>query len=191
MQDETALTVEITELWRLHSDFKGSIKSQTENLRSLRAELGKKFAAMKALLARPGRSGLWSAWLKERKISRATADRLVGKYERSLNPNGNRLNESISEPTEAEIQSLLDKIAPKLRRVLRTPASAYRFIELLASSIALDRKHTEEGFVILRPAQQPAVMDSGAAESPIEPTPLIPDVLVEGSSESMGISAVL
>lgn len=58
--DEADLSAEITELWRLHSDYKGSIKSQTENLRSLRAELGKRLSEMKQLLARPGRSGEWS-----------------------------------------------------------------------------------------------------------------------------------
>ena len=35
-QDETALTEQIAQLWRLHADYKGSIKNQTENLRSLR-----------------------------------------------------------------------------------------------------------------------------------------------------------
>lgn len=181
-QDEAALTAEIAELWRLHSDYKSSIKDQNQNLISLRAELGKRLAEMKQVLAKPGRSGGWSGWLKECKISRATADRLVIKYERSLNPDSNCLTAQFTEPTEAEIQTLLDKLAPKLRRVLRTPTSVYRFIELLASSIALDRKHTEEGFVILRPAQPSTVVDSVLADSPMEPTPPIIDVAIEASS---------
>jgi hypothetical protein len=100
VQDEVALTAQITELWRLHTDNNGSIKSQTENLRSLRAELGKRLSEMKQLLARPGRNGQWSARLKQNRISRATADRLVLKIERPVNPDGNCLTESISEPAE-------------------------------------------------------------------------------------------
>jgi len=55
------------------------------------------------------------------KIARSTSDRLVAKHERSLNPDLNCSTDSISEPIEAEIQCLLDKITPKLR-VLRTPS---------------------------------------------------------------------
>jgi|SRR5579884_2201473 len=168
VQDETALTEQIAQLWRLHSDYKGSIKSQTENLRSLRSELGKLLHQMKALLARPGRNGQWSAWLKERQISRATADRLVTKHERSLNPDGNRLNEQITEPTEEEIQRLFDKLAPKLRKVLRTPASVCRFIDLLASA--------------LTPDQQTVVVGSTPPESSVERVAVIADVLVQTNS---------
>ena len=58
--------------------------------------------------------------------------RLVTNYKRTLNPDANCLSESITEPTEAEIQKLFSKTFPKLRRVLRTPQSVYRFIELLS-----------------------------------------------------------
>lgn len=196
-QDEAALTAEIAELWRLHTDYKGSIKNQTENLRSLRNELGKRLSEMKQVLAKPGRAGGWSAWLKERQISRATADRLVGKHERSLNPDGNCLSESISEPTEEEIQNLIDKVAPKLRRVLRTPASAYRFLDLLSSSFALDHQATEEGLVIAKPVQKRTVVgtvqeaQNEPIEHPTQPAPVIAEVVAEGNVESTGTSMAL
>jgi len=196
-QDETALTAEISELWRLHSDYKGSIKMQTENLRSLRAELGKRLSEMKQVLAKPGRSGGWSAWLKERQISRATADRLVLKFERSLNPAGNCLTAQFTEPTEAEIQTLLDKVAPKLRRVLRTPASAYRFVELLVSSLALDYQAREGGLLIVKPSQETGLVETvpeaqgESIESAAEPVPVIAEIQAEVDSESMGTSAAL
>lgn len=189
--DEADLSAEITELWRLHTDYKGTIKNQTSNLRSLRSELGRLLHQMKGLLARPGRNGQWSAWLKEREISRATADRLIAKHERSLNPETNCLTESISEPTEQEIQNLFAKVGPSIRRVLRTPQSVYEFIELLASSFALNRKDNEEGFVVLRPVQQTTAFESVPEESAVEPSPVIADVLVEGKIESTGTSLVL
>ena len=89
---------------------------------------------MKELLARPSRNGQWSAWPKERAIPRATADRLALKYERSLHPHANCLTESISEPTGDEIEKLFAKVFPKLRRVLRTQESLYRFVDLLTLS---------------------------------------------------------
>ncbi|MBZ5598469.1 MAG: hypothetical protein LAO03_22175 [Acidobacteriia bacterium] len=170
-QDEAVLSAKITKLWRLHTDYKGTIKNQTENLRSLRAELGRKLAEMKQVLARPGRNGQWSGWLKQNRISRATADRLVAKYERSLQSDSNCLTEQITEPSEQEIQNILAKLAPKLRKVLRTPASVYRFIDLLASSFEVHRKETEEGFVVLRPVKQTTVADSVSAGFLVEPLP--------------------
>ncbi len=187
-QDEAALTAEISELWRLHTDYKGSIKNQTENLRTLRSELGKLLHQMKALLAKPGRSGQWSSWLKQHKIARATADRLALKFERSLNPDANCLNESIFEPTDQEIRSLLDKVAPKLRRVLRTRVSVYRFLDLLTISFALDRKDTEEGIVVVKPAQQTAMVESEPEEAQVAPVPVIAEVLPEGDVQSTGAS---
>ena len=193
-QDETALTEQIAQLWRLHADYKGSIKNQTENLRSLRSELGKKLSEMKQLLARPGCAGGWSAYLREHRIPRATADRLVTKHERSLNPNGNRLTESITEPTESEIQNLFDKIAPKLRRVSPTPASAYRFVELLLSSLALECRVSEEGLTMVKPSQKTEVVETmqeaqdKAVQSPAEPVPVVADAPAECDGESMEIS---
>ena len=138
------------------------------------------------MLAKPGRSGQWSGWLKERKIPRATADRLVSKHERSLNPDGNRLTESISEPSEEEIQTLLDKVAPKLRRVLRTPASVYRFIDLLTLSFeGIERRVTDEGILIGKPVQLTEPVRFYGTGSEIEPLSPISDVLAEADQEPM------
>lgn len=179
-QDEAALTAEIVQLWQVHQDCQSTIKQETQQFRSLRNELGKLLHQMKGLLARRGRNGQWSAWLKERKISRATADRLVLRFERSLHPDGNCLTESISEPTDEEIQSLFAKIVPKLRRALRTPASAYRFLDLFSSSFdGLYRRVTEEGLMIVRPAQQTAATDFLSAEFLVEPARVTTDVLRE------------
>ena len=97
-QDEGALTAEIVQLWQVHGDWQRSIKHETEQFRAIRSELGKLLHQAKELLARPGRNGQWCSWLKDREIPRATADRLVQKYVRSLRPPANCLIESISEP---------------------------------------------------------------------------------------------
>jgi len=184
-------TAEITGLWEIHNDFKSSLRQQSQNLNSVRAELGKKLAAMKTLLTTPGRAGKWSAWLKEHKIARSTADRLVVKHERSLNPNPNCLTDSISEPTDEEIQKLFDKIAPKLRRVLRTPASTYRFLDLLSSSLVLNREETDEGFIVVKPGVRVSVEQPLPEEAQAEPAPVIAVVPAEGNVESASTSMAL
>lgn len=193
LQDETGLTDKIVRLWQEHNDYKASIRHQTQDLRTLRTELGKRLAEMKEVLAKPGRSGQWSSWLKERKIPRATADRLVTNYERSLKPNGNRLTESISEPTEAEIQKLFAKMFPELRRVLRTPQSVYRFIDLLTlSSDGTCRRLTEEGLLLMKPlpqsesgAQQDLTMELSSGEPLIDSTLSPAQRMVESDGELM------
>jgi len=192
-QDEAALTDQIVQLWQEQNDCKISIRHQTQNLRALRTELGKRLAEMKEVLAKPGRSGQWSSWLKERKIPRATADRLVTNYERSLSPDGNRLIESISEPTEDEIQKLFAKIFPKLRRVLRTPQSVYRFIDLLTiSSDGTCCRLTEEGLLLIKPlpqsesgAQQDLTMELSSGEPLIDSTLSPAQRMVESDGELM------
>ena len=152
--DEGFLTAEIVQLWQVHGNYQKSIRHETEEFRALRSELGKLLHQMKELLARPGRGGQWSAWLKERAIPRGTADRLVLKHERSLHPHGNCTTERLSEPTEEEIQKVFFKVFPKLRRVLRTPSSLYRFVDLL--TLACDgtgRRVTEEGILVMKPSQ--------------------------------------
>ena len=120
--DEAAMAATIDDLWQDHEAYKSAIKTESQALRAIRSELGERLFGMKQLLARPGRGGQWSAWLKKRLIPRATADRLVNKHEQLLNPN-NCVNEAVSEPSEENIKQLLNAVLPKMRRVLLTPAS--------------------------------------------------------------------
>jgi hypothetical protein len=184
--DEGILTNEIVELWQVHESHQTSIKHETEQFRALRNKLGKLLHQMKELLARPGRNGQWSAWLKERAIPRATADRLALKYEQSLHPHANCLSESISEPTEDEIEKLCAKVFPKLRRVLRTPQSQFRFVELLTSVFdGIDRRLTDEGILIVKPVQLTEPVESSGTESVVEPLSPISDVVAEADQEPM------
>lgn len=193
-QDETVLTAEISELWRLHTDYATSMRHQSQNLRSLRNELGKKLSDMKQVLAQPGRLGKWSGWLKERQIPRATADRLVAKYERSVHPEANCITEQITEPTDEEIKSLFDKLAPKLRKLLRTTGSAYKFIDLLTASLErVERRVTGQGILILNLAKpaQTIIEHSVPEEAQAEPVPVTADVPVESIVGSTGVSLAL
>jgi hypothetical protein len=153
-QDEGALTAEIVQLWLVHGDWQKSIRHETEQFRAIRGELGKLLHQVKELLARPGRNGQWCSWLKEGEIPRATADRLVQKYMGSIRPPSNCLTEQLAEPTEKEIQKVFFKVIRKLRPVLQTPQSVYRFVDLLTLSCdGMGRRVTDEGILVMKPNQ--------------------------------------
>jgi hypothetical protein len=180
------LTTEIVQLWQVHGDYQKSIKHDTEKFRVLRNELGKLLHQMKGLLARPGRGGQWSAWLKEREIPRSTADRLVQRYEHSLNPNVNRTIGSISELTEEEIQKLFFKVLRKLRPVLRTQQSVYRFVDLLTLSCdGTVRRVTEEGILVIKPTQNAMSEEFPTSEIVVDPQTGLAQPEVELDQELM------
>jgi hypothetical protein len=120
-------------LWVAHGNAKIAARATNEELRALRAKLGEQLSEMKQRLAKPGRGGQWSSFLEERQIPRATADRLVARHLRSLNPDANLLTEPIAEPTEEEVQKLFTSVWSKLRRTLRSRQSLILFIDLLTA----------------------------------------------------------
>ena len=123
----------ITNLWSAHVNAKNAARATNEELRALRARLGERLCRMKAVLVKPGCDGQWSGFLREHNIPRATADRLVGRYLRSLNPDANCVSEPVSEPTDEDVQKLFVAVWPKLRRTLRSQQSVLLFADLLTS----------------------------------------------------------
>jgi hypothetical protein len=130
---QTGIGEEITNLWVAHANAKIASRATHEELRSLRAKLGEQLCRVKEMLAKPGRAGQWSAFLRERQIPRASADRLVSCHLRLLNPDANRPSEANSASTEDEVQKLFTSVWPKLRRTLRSRQSLILFIDLLTA----------------------------------------------------------
>ena len=133
MESYDALGEAITNLWVAHANAKITARATKDELRVLRAKLGEQLSEMKQILAKPGRGGQWSSFLMERGIPRATADRLVARHQRSLNPDENCVTEDVSEPTDEEVQKLFTSVWPKLRRTLRSQQSVLLFVDLLTS----------------------------------------------------------
>jgi hypothetical protein len=140
----------ITSLWSAHLNAKSAARATNEELRVIRAKLGERLHELKQVLAKPGRGGQWSSFLKERGIPRATADRLVERHERLINPDANCVSEPISEPTEEEVAAFFKSILPRLRRFLKTPTSLYTFIGMLASHYECSEV-TDRGILVLKP----------------------------------------
>jgi hypothetical protein len=154
---QTEIGETITNLWVAHSDAKIAARATNDELRAIRRKLGEQLSEMKQILAKPGRGGQWSSFLMERGIPRATADRLVARHQRSLNPDANRLSEPVSEPTDEEVQKLFIAVWPKLRRTLRSRQSVDLFVRLLTS-------HCECGELTVH--EIPAVVPDAATFDP-------------------------
>jgi hypothetical protein len=149
---ENDLSESITSLWVAHANAKIASRLTNAELRVLRTRLGEQLHEMKKMLVRPGRDGQWSAFLREHQIPRATADRLVARHLRTLNPDANLLNEPISEPTEEDVQKLFASVWPKLRRTLRSRQSFQLFMALLTYEIESSEIGSREILVIAAPA---------------------------------------
>jgi hypothetical protein len=132
-QNVRTLRDEIASLWSTHLSTKNAARATNEELRTIRAKLGEQLCRVKEMLAKPGRGGQWSSFLAERQIPRASADRLVARHLRSLDPTANCVTEPVSEPTEEEVRKLFASVWPKLRRTLRSQQNLDLFVALLMS----------------------------------------------------------
>jgi hypothetical protein len=127
--NETVLSVEITTLRDHHVSLQRNAHATREELPEIRAGLGNALFGMKRLLASPGRDGQWSAFLRERDIARATADRLVRAHQLSLR-SPNCVDEAIPDSPEMAARALIRKLWPRLRAVLTTHEHVYCFVRI-------------------------------------------------------------
>lgn len=125
---EQTLAQSITELWSVHVQAQVVATKTKEELKVIRQQLGERLHAMKRLLARPGRAGQWRGFLAARGIPRSNADRYVREHEKIINPPQRCANESIDEPTEAEIGTIFANMWPSIERKLPTTRSRFSFL---------------------------------------------------------------
>jgi hypothetical protein len=144
---------EIASLWAAHVNATTLSKATKEEIRTIRTKLAEQLHEMKRLLASPGRDGQWSGFLREHKIPRASADRLVARHEQLINPTANCVSEPISEPTTEDVQKLFASVWPKLMRTLRSRESLDLFIHLLTDHFECG----EADQVLVLPAAAPTI----------------------------------
>jgi hypothetical protein len=101
---ETAqrLAEEIRALWAAYADAQASAKRAKAEIKSVRARLGERLHEMKKLLAKPGRNGAWSSFLRAEGISKGTADPLARKHETPVGHEANAIGQPDSDSHEAE-----------------------------------------------------------------------------------------
>jgi hypothetical protein len=152
LQDEKFVAEQILGLWETRKQYEELMEVDGKGFRSVNRTLGQLLYLMKSLLARPGRNGQWSSWLAQRKISRATADRLVNRFAKSINVKLPHEAITEQEPTELEIGKLFFAIWRRCENKLSTPRSRYNFLSILISHSGLDHECRGNGVFLFDPA---------------------------------------
>ncbi len=171
---ENQLTQEITTLWSDHVRLSTDCKTTAKELRQIRASLAERLAAMKSLLSHPGRSGEWRGWLRERKIPRSTADRLVIRYSETLGiENGNVPSGAISEPEIPTAEKLAETVWSSLKKTLATGESVVQFVACFVTAAGIAHEWRPKGLMIFNPIPKAAdgVTGTDAAAEITRPTP--------------------
>lgn len=101
------------------------------------AELAELLFRRKQTLCRPGRSGEWSLWLRQQKISRSTADRLVAQYAESHGLSDELRHREIIEPLQGSVCIAANRTCKRLKNMLSTPWSRMVFLRCLADRLGL------------------------------------------------------
>jgi hypothetical protein len=157
-RDPASLTAEICQLWEAHRRFDGEIETETIQQRAVENSLGQLLFETKRQLASPGRNGRWSRFLRDYKINRAMADRLVARYARAHNLILKLPMDALFEPTEVEITILFLGLWPKLERTLTTPRARFEFLRCLVDRASMPHSWCDRGIVIDDPSYIPTKM---------------------------------
>jgi hypothetical protein len=132
--------------------------STREELREIRAGLGKALYQMKRVLSCPGRAGKWRSFLRERNIARATGDRLVVAHKKSLRP-PNCVDDPIPESPEVAARRLVRHLWPRLRAIITAREVLYYFVRDVSTMAGESgRELRPDGVFVLRPL--PEIVDS-------------------------------
>ena len=92
---------------------------------------------MKHRLSRLGRNGRWHAWLKENKIERSCADRLVLSYAESFGRRYELPSRYISEPLGGNICLAAHRASERVEKKLTSTRSRMQFLSCLAGLLDL------------------------------------------------------
>ena len=84
--DEEEIAGQFIKLWAAERKVHGTTLRTREELRSLRERLSEQLSYFKTALVAAGRSGRWHAFLRQAKIPRTTADRLVNQHKKAVQP---------------------------------------------------------------------------------------------------------
>jgi hypothetical protein len=114
----------------------GDVKRSKEEVARLQAELDRMLHEYKEQLAKSGRNGRWTPFLRSLHLARATADRWAKRHELRVSPKPLiGPGEALYVPTEKDVTALVKKVAPGLIRRLNTPDSIAQFLTELAAAL--------------------------------------------------------
>lgn len=151
LQDPMFLGWEIRKLWAVHQQYEADVKVERSKLLEVGSSLGELLYAMKRLLAICGRAGRWSAFLRENRIGRASADRLVSKFAAAKGLTQELTHRAISEPNDGQISTMAHRTCDRVESKLPSQRSRYMFVHCMAALLGLEVASTADSMKILNP----------------------------------------
>jgi hypothetical protein len=134
--DDTFLAGEIVSQWSHRESFRRDMCRQQAEVLKRDALLGGLLYQMKKKLCRLGRNGNWSAWLRQQRISRSTADRLVLDYAEAHSLSDEFMHRQ-GDPIVGNICIAAHRTNDRLCNMLKSPTSRMTFIRALADLFGL------------------------------------------------------
>jgi hypothetical protein len=167
--NEEKLAKEIRDLWTAHEGAQAAATKTKAEIKEVRERLSERLCQMKQLLAKPGRRGGWSSFLRVEGFAKATADRLVRKHQAPSGPQPNVVSEEVSEPTEADVERFFESLVPRLEQRLATARAAYRFLLRFVCHFELGHGMQDTGILVLEPIgeESPTPVETLSAEQPV------------------------
>lgn len=147
--DDEWVPGEIVNRWH-HREQSRHLKDLHEReMLELDAVLAELLFRRKQTLCRYGRNGQWSRWLRQQKISRSTADRLVAQYAASYGLADELRHREIVEPLRPSIGVTAIRVVKRVKKLLNTPRSRMTFLSCLADLFGLGVETKEDGSMLL------------------------------------------
>src|ERR1035437_2592333 len=144
-EEDTFLAGEIVNQWADRESFCRNMCFQQAEVLKRDAVLGELLYQMKHKLCRLGRGGGWSTWLKQQKIPRSTADRLVLEDAEFYGLTGGLLHRDIAEPLDGNVCQAAHRTADRLDNMLKSSRSRMNFVKVLADLFGLKVDWEGEG----------------------------------------------
>jgi hypothetical protein len=131
------LAGEIVHQWSCRQSYRRQICGLEVEFKKHDAVLGDLLYRMKSKLSRLGRNGKWSQWLKQRRIPRATADRLLLEHAEFFGLKNELPHRERSEPLQGYVCQAAYRTNDRLENTLTTPTSRMIFMRCLADLLGL------------------------------------------------------
>ena len=135
--DDEFVAGEIVNRWFHREQSRRLMNMHETEMLQFDATLGELLYRRKQMLCRPGRNGEWSRWLRQERIARSSADRLVAQYAESHGQTDMLRHREIAEPLEGNVCLAAVRVFKRLKNMLKTPKSRMAFIRVLADRLQL------------------------------------------------------
>jgi hypothetical protein len=143
------LSGEIIRMWFNRKCLRREMVSQEAELLKIDGVLSGLFYDQKRRLSRLGRNGGWSKWLKQNKIPRSTADRLVLEHVEFFGLQHELPHREQIEPLEGNVCLAACRTSDKFEQTLKTPRSKMMFLRCLADRFGFEVDVEPDGSVRL------------------------------------------